>query len=130
VGDREVNNEFALHGIASRTGGMATKINRILPACAATMILQSVNVKLPLSNDSFGKMKGILNYCGKIDAGSSAKYQERAKLLAMDAPEKELTEARKSVHYLESYDSINADLEKEPMENSVPSCRAYLEGKQ
>jgi hypothetical protein len=56
-------------------------------------------------------MEGVLNYCGKIDAGSSAKYQERAKLLAMDAPEKELTEARKSADFMESYDSINADLE-------------------
>jgi hypothetical protein len=112
------------------TGGKAMKINRILLICAATMIPQLVNAKLPFSNDSFGKMEGILNYCGKIDAGSSAKYQARGKLLVKDVPEKELTEARKSAEYKESYDSMSADLEKAPKENSVQACRAYLEGKQ
>ena len=130
MGDQEVNKEFALHGIASRTGGKATKINRILLTCAATMIPQLVNAKLPFSNDAFGKMEGILNYCDKIDSGPRPKYQERAKLLVTDAPENELTEARKSAEYKDSYDSISADLEKAPKENSVQSCRAYLEGKQ
>ena len=105
------------------------RINRILLICAAAMIPQLVNAKLPLSNDAFGKVEGIVSYCGKIDTGSGAKYQERAKLLVKDVPEKELTEARKSAEYKESYDSISADLEKAPKENSVPSCRAYLEGK-
>ena len=105
------------------------KINRILLICAATVIPQLVNAKLPFSNDAFGKMEGTLNYCGKIDAASSAKYQERAKLLVKDVPEKEVTEARKSAEYTDSYDSTSAQLEKAPKENSVQSCRAYLEGK-
>ena len=105
------------------------KINRILLICAATMIPQLVNAKLPFSNDSFGKMEGILNYCGKIDAGSGAKYQERAKLLVKDVPEKEVTEARKSAEYKESYELVGAQLEKAPRENSMQACRAYLDGK-
>jgi hypothetical protein len=91
-----VNKEFVLHGITSGTTKKATEINRILLVCAATMVPQLVNAKLPFSNDAFGKVEGILNYCGKIDTGSSAKYQERAKLLVKDVREKELTEARKS----------------------------------
>ena len=105
------------------------KINRVLLIGATIMIPQLVNAKLPFSNDAFGKMEGIVNYCAKIDAGSAAKYQERAKLLVKDVPEKELTEARKSAEYKESYDSISADLEKAPKENSIQACRAYLEAK-
>jgi hypothetical protein len=96
------------------------KINCIQLICAAIMVPQLVSAKLPFSNDSFGRIDGIVAYCGKIDAGSSAKYQERAKLLVKDVPEKELTEARKSAGYKESYDSITAQLEKTPMENSIP----------
>ena len=105
------------------------KINRILFVCAAIMIPQLVNAKLPFSNDAFGKVEGLLNYCGKIDAGSAAKYQERAKLLVKGVPEKEVAEARQSAEYKESYELISAQLEKAPKENSMQACRAYLDGK-
>ena len=105
------------------------KIHRILFVCAAVILPQLVSAKLPFSNGAFGKVEGILNYCGKVDSDSAAKYQERAKLLVKDVPEKEVTEARQSAEYKDSYDSISAQLEKTPKDSSVQACHAYLDGK-
>ena len=125
-----MDKEIVSRGMIQKWRRGAMKINRILLICAAIMIPQLVNAKLPFSNDAFGKVEGLLNYCGKIDAGSAAKYRERAKFLVKGVPDKEVAEARQSAEYKESYDSMSADLEKAPKENSVQACRAYLEGKQ
>ena len=104
----------------------AMKFHRIVFACSVIMLPQLLNAKLPFSNDAFGKVEGILTYCAKVNPESAAKYQDAAKALVKDTTEKEVTEARNSAEYKESLDSINAQLEKAPKENSIKACRAYL----
>jgi hypothetical protein len=105
------------------------KLHRIVFACTLIMLPQLLNAKLPFSNDAFGKVEGILAYCAKVNPESAVKYQDAAKALVKDASEKEVTEARNSVEYKESIDSINAQLEKAPKENSIKACRDYLNSK-
>jgi len=51
---------------------MVMKIHRILLACAAIMIPQLVNAKLPFTNDIFGKLEGTLSFCSKLNPPGAA----------------------------------------------------------
>jgi hypothetical protein len=104
-------------------------IHRILFVCAALAIPQISNAKLPFSNDAFAKVEGILTYCAKVNPESATKYQDAAKAFVKDIPEKEVTEARQTSEYKDSYEGISADLEKAPKEASLQACKAALETK-
>jgi hypothetical protein len=105
------------------------KIHRILCLGAAFVIPQLALAKLPLPNDSFGKMEGILDFCGQTDPQAASKYQERKKVIAGDATEKEVAEARKTQEYKDGYQEISDQMAKVPKEKAVQACTAYLEGK-
>src|SRR5207302_9940167 len=76
------------------------KLLRILCIGAAVLIPHLVLAKLPFSNETFGKVEGILDFCAKADPQSAPKYQEQKKALVKDATEKEVAEARQSQQYL------------------------------
>jgi len=105
------------------------KIHRILCLGAALVIPQLVLAKLPAANDSFGKMEGILDFCAQADSQAAAKYQERKKVIAGDATEKEIAEARQTQEYKDGYQGVSDELAKVPKEKAVKTCAAYLEGK-
>ena len=105
------------------------KIHRILCLGAAIVIPQLALAKLPLPNDSFGKIEGILDFCAQADPQAASKYQERKKLIAGDAPEKEVAEARETQEYKDGYQAVSDELAKVPKDKAVQACTAYLEGK-
>jgi hypothetical protein len=105
------------------------RIHRILLVCAAIAIPQLSNAKLPFSNDVFGKVEGILNYCSEVNPESAAKYRDVAKAFVKDVPENEVTEARKSAEYKDSYDGISEELNKVPKDAGIQTCKAPLESK-
>jgi len=81
---------------------------------------------LPFSNDAFGKVEGMLDFCAQTDTAAAPKYQERKKMLIKDLPEKEVAEARASQEYLDAHQEITTELEKLPKEKVVEACTAYL----
>src|SRR5438309_9563870 len=103
------------------------KIHRILFVCVAIMIPQLGNAKLPFTNDIFGKLEGTLDFCVKADPGSAPKYRELAKLLVKDVPDKELTEARQTAEYKDSYEGIGTELAKVPQDQAIKPCKTSLE---
>jgi len=105
------------------------KIHRILCLGAALAIPQMLLAKLPASNDSFGKMEGILDFCARADSQAASKYQERKKVLVGDATEKEVAEARQSQEYKDGYQGMTEELANVPKDKAVKACSAYLEGK-
>jgi hypothetical protein len=105
------------------------RIHRILLICAAIAIPQLSNAKLPFSNDVLGKVEGILNYCSEVNPESAAKYLDVAKAFVKDVPEWEVTEARKTTEYKDSYDGIRTELGKAPKDTTVQTCKAALESK-
>src|SRR5271169_5950663 len=105
------------------------RIHRILLVCAAIAIPQLSDAKLPFSNDAFGKVEGILNYCATINSESAVKYQDAAKAFVKGLPEKEVTEARKTAEYKDSYDGITTELDKAPKDATIQTCKAALESK-
>ncbi|MGC1451126.1 MAG: hypothetical protein WA830_13945 [Candidatus Sulfotelmatobacter sp.] len=105
------------------------KLHRIVCLGAVLVIPQLLLAKLPATNDSFGKMEGILDFCAQADSQSASKYQERKKVLAGDATEKEIAEARETQEYKDGYQAVSDELGKVPKEKAVKACTAYLEGK-
>ena len=75
---------------------LTVKPRQIICLSVAFLIPQLAGAKLPLPNDSFGKMGGILDFCASVDAQGAPKYQERKKLIAEDTSEKEVADARKT----------------------------------
>jgi len=105
------------------------KINYILCLGAALVLPQLLLAKLPMPNDSFGKMESTLDFCAQADPQSASKYQERKKMIAGDASEKDVDEARKTQEYKDGYQGVSDQLAQAPKEKVVKACTAFLEGK-
>ena len=105
------------------------RIHRIILVCAAIMIPHLVDAKLPFTNDIFGRLEGTVDFCAKADPGSAPKYRELAKLLVKDVPDKELTEARMTSEYKDSYEGIGTELAKVPKDQAIKACKTSLETK-
>jgi hypothetical protein len=104
------------------------KILRILCLGAAIVIPQLALAKLPLTNEAFGKLEGILDFCTQTNPQAASKYQERKKALVRDVPEKEVTEARESHEYRDAYEAVSAELSQMPKDKAVEACAASVEG--
>jgi hypothetical protein len=104
------------------------KILRILCLVAAIVIPQLVLAELPFTNDAFGKVEGILDFCAKVNPQAASKYQEQKKALVKDVPEKEVAEARKTQEYKDAYDAVTSELGQLPKDKAVEACAASQEG--
>jgi hypothetical protein len=107
----------------------AMRIHRILCFVAAAAMAQLALAELPFSNDSFGRLEGVLDFCGRADQESAAKYKERKEQMTKDVPKRELTEARGTKEYKEAYESVTGEFGKAPKDQAAAACKAYLEGK-
>ena len=96
---------------------------------AGITLPQVALAELPLPNDVFGRFEGTLDYCAQVNPESAAKYQEQKKVLAHGASEKELSEARASSEYKESYDLVKDELSKEPKAKVAKGCAGAVETK-
>jgi hypothetical protein len=85
--------------------------------------------KLSFPNDAFGRIEGALDFCSKADPQSSAKYQERKKVLVRGASDQEIAEARASEAYRGGYDAATDEMDKQPKDQVKKTCTAALEGK-
>jgi hypothetical protein len=104
------------------------KTPQILCLSAAFLIPQLAGAKLPLPNESFGQLEGILDFCAKADPKAAPKYQERKKLIIDNASEKEVADGRKAQQYKDGYQEISDRLAKVPKDKAGKACSAYLEG--
>ena len=105
------------------------KKHRVLCLCAAIMFPQLVLANLPFANDSFGKLEGTLSFCSKLNPPGAAKYRELGKILVQGVPVKELTEARQTAEYKDSYEGIGTELAKVPKDQAIKACNSSLETK-
>ena len=101
----------------------------VLSSLATLAFSQSAGAKLTISPQSLGFVEGTLDFCAKVDPGSTDKYKARAKLFVSEATPEELDKARNSSEYKDSYSSITSELEKAPKEQAVKACTSFLEGK-
>lgn len=105
------------------------KMNRVMSFAVAVLISQFAFAKLPYTNEAFGKLEGTLDFCGQLDAQSAEKYLQRKKLLAKDATEAELAEARDSEEYKKSYHWVSDELPKVPKADAMKACKAAQDAK-
>jgi hypothetical protein len=105
------------------------RIHRILFACAAILIPQLTNAKLLFPNEFFGRVEGTLDFCGKADPDSAAKYKEQGKTLVKDASATELTEARKATEYKSAFEAVGKELAKLPKAQALKTCKTLIEQK-
>jgi len=83
VNNHTARPQFVPRGIMNegRRKDTVMKIHRLVLVCAAIMIPQLVNAKLPFTNDIFGRLEGTLDSVPRPDPESAPKYRELAKLL-------------------------------------------------
>lgn len=105
------------------------KMNRVTSFTVAVLISQFALAKVPYTNEVFGRLEGTLDFCSQLDAQSAEKYQQRKKLLAKDATEAELAEARDSEDYKKSYNWISEELPKAPKMDAMKACKAARDAK-
>jgi hypothetical protein len=103
------------------------KIGRILCLGAAFVIPQLALAKVPFTNDMYGKVEGILDFCAKANPQSALKYREQKKMLVKDVPEKEVAEARQSQEYKDAHEAVSAELDKQSKEKVTEACAASVE---
>jgi hypothetical protein len=102
------------------------KFHRILFLSVAILIPQMAGAELPFSNDTFGKIEGILDFCAKANPQAATKYQEGKVQLVNKATEKEVTDARKTQEYKDSFASMSDQLSTLPKKQAVEACAASL----
>lgn len=102
----------------------------ILCLTVVFVISQHAEAKLPLPNDSLGKMEGTLDFCAQVNPQAAQKYKDRKKWIIGDALETEVTEARNSQEYKDSYQEISEQLAKAPKSKAVKACSDFLAGGQ
>lgn len=104
------------------------KTYAILCLAAAIAFPAFALAKLP-PNPAFGQLEATIDYCAQADASSATRYHDLKKRVAEDADEKEVSDARKSKEYKESYDAMTEALAKVPNEQVIKACRSLLDSK-
>jgi len=104
------------------------KVYRILRLSAVLVLTPLAVAKLPLPNNTFGRIEGTLDACAQADPSAAAQYEERKKALVAGLPEKELSEARATQEYRDAYEATTAEIGKQPKDRVVEACSAFLRG--
>jgi hypothetical protein len=102
------------------------KIYRMLCLGAALALPSLVLAKMPLPNDAFGRLEGVVDFCAQADPQSAAKYQEQKKVLVQGATDEEVAEARASKEYKDGYDEATQEMGKQPKDQVAKACAAAL----
>jgi hypothetical protein len=101
---------------------------QILCITAVFLISHYAEAKLPLPNDSLGKIEGTLDFCAQANPKAAQKYMDRKKGIVGDALETEVTEARNTQEYKDAYQEISDQLAKAPKSKAVKACSDFLAG--
>ena len=103
------------------------KIARYLSLGAILLIPNFAGAELPMTNDAFGKIEGLLDFCAKATPQNAEKFKESRKQLAKGASEYEVNEARKTPEYKEAYTFMTDELAKVPNAKAVEACSTFPE---
>jgi hypothetical protein len=104
------------------------RIYRIVCLSAAFLLPQLAVAKLPLPENSLGKLEGILDFCAQVEPQEASKFEAHKKSLFGDASDEEIADARRSRDYDEGHNEISDKLAKVPNDKAVRACSAYLNG--
>lgn len=102
------------------------KFYRILCLSAVIAVPQFTPASPAVPPNALGQVEATVNFCSKVDSKSADKYKEWGKRVISGMSEKELSDARNSSEYKESYEMITNELGKIPAEKAVEGCRAAL----
>ena len=103
------------------------RINRVLWLPSLFALSQIAIAESSLPSAVLGQLEGIVNYCAEADSKLADQYKERGKLVVSGMTDKELSEARQSAEYKDSYDATTGELKKLPADKAVENCRASLQ---
>jgi hypothetical protein len=98
------------------------RFHSLVLCCAAIALPQLASAQIPFSNDALGKLERTLSYCAEVNPNAASKYQELSKRLLQGVPEKNLSDARATAEYKDSYDSIGAELAKVSKDEAAKAC--------
>jgi hypothetical protein len=132
MGALEIAAKASLAGASKEMGGKELmKIRSTLPLAVVTALAVAplAMAKLSMPPQALGQMEATLKFCSNVNPKAEANYKELGKMLVKDATEEELTKARASSAYKESYDSITERLGKAPKDKALESCAAAFPAK-
>jgi hypothetical protein len=102
------------------------KILKTLCLVVAVFLPLIAQADLPFSNEGFGTVEAILDYCQQANASQAQKYEERKTALVRNLPEEEVAEARSSEEYKQAYGATRDQVAEQPQDKVVEACTAYL----
>jgi hypothetical protein len=105
------------------------RTRRIVCLGIALVLPQLATATVPVPEKSLGQIESILDFCAKEKPQSASKFKDLKKLLAGDATEDEMSAARKSADYTDSYKDTSEKLSEASQEKAAKACSAYVEGK-
>jgi hypothetical protein len=100
------------------------RFHSLVLCCSAVALPQLASAQVPFSNDALGKLERTLSYCAEVNPNAASEYQELSKRLLQGVPEKDLSEARATAEYRDSYDSTGAELATVSKDEATKACDA------
>jgi len=102
------------------------KIHCIL--CVAAIVFPQFAMAEPsFTGQSLGTVQAMLDFCAQINPGAATKYQEHAKLVAEDASQQALDDARNTGVYKEAYAQTIAALGEVSKHDAEEACKGLVE---
>ncbi len=74
----------------------------------------------------FGRMKGILNACGRVNPQQASKYLLQIKALIGDASRETVDQAARTPEYQMAYQAVTEELGNMGQDEMTRACTGYL----
>lgn len=102
------------------------KILHMLSLGAAMAVLSLALADPAFDAGQLGRMKGILEVCGQVNARDASQYLLQMKALIGNATKEEVDQAAKTDEYQQAYQSITTELNNMDPDAKVQACSGYL----
>ncbi len=102
------------------------KILHVLSLGAAMAVLSLALADPSIDAGQLGRMKGILEVCGRVDTRDASQYLLQMKALIGNATKQEVDQAAKTDEYQQAYQSIAAELNNMDPDSMAQACSGYL----
>ncbi len=102
------------------------KILHMLALGAAMAVLSLALADPAFDAGQFGRMKGILDVCGRVNARDASQYLLQMKAMIGSATKAEVDQAAKTDEYQQAYQAITTELNNMDTDAKVQACSGYL----
>ncbi len=104
---------------------MRTYVHILVLACA--LAVPAITAANPAFDEGeLGRMRGILDTCGKVNALEASHYLLQMKALIGNATRSEVDQAARTEAYQQAYQAVTAELGSLDRDAMIQACNGYL----